>query len=448
MALAFTTPDGPPSSRVDLLTPTGRQTAVMALVPDGPLSVDGQQTAWRIDPFTGNDANAGTPAAPLRTMAAFNARQASLLVTVAQTLELVGDVIDAPLWLRGTSYAAGASLTVSGTVTTIGTATISVVTGLNPASATLQPWQLQTTGIDWTTVPIGSRLLLSNGSLGFIRNVIDANNVVCGAFCTTATASVVPVAALTITVQSLSRALPPNVQIQALDSTVVLTVRDASFDAASGLSCTAAYQNNVLVFGCEMKTVNANVISSVVGLALRGCRITLPNGGSAAIAFRSAVGFLNFTSCVFSAPATSTFIGPNAPGSTQMQHACIFNSQLIVQQGAYLQLSTSFNLQNNATAVLVDSNGVVNAGIAVITGSAGAGIGLDVRWGMLCWNGLANRPTITGGSDCRVAGVTYTYAALGSGKTASIIPVTAPPTPVVNTDPNRGPGIASICQSA
>lgn len=407
---------------------------------------NGAQTAWAIDPVLGNDQNIGTPAAPLATMAEFCERYLGVRVRVAATLQLVGDVIDSPLWLSSTRFASAGTLTISGTTATIGTATITLVTGLNTASATVQPWQLTTTGINWTTVPLGSRLLLSNGSVGFIRNVIDANNVVCGAFCTKASASIVPTTAFTITVQSLSRALPPNVTLQALDNVNTLVVQDLSFDTSNLVVCTP-FQNNVLYFGCELKAASGTTLTSVGGMQIRGSRITMPLTASTTVGFRSATGQLNLNSCVF-AGATSGFVTPNTLGSTQFQHACIQGARILVQNNAILTLSTSCNISHTTTAVQVDVGGYLNAGIVSVTGTAGTGIGVDVRCGSYIWNGASAKPTITGASDCAVAGVSYTYAALGTGKTASLLNAIPPTvTPVVNTDANRGPGIATMSQS-
>lgn len=409
----------------------------------------GLQTTWVIDPVTGDDAGDGTAQAPLKTLAEFNQRMAGNLIQVPASLQLIGDVLDAPLWLTGTRFAAGASLTVSGTVTAqAGVATISVVTPLNTASATVQPFQLTTTGKVWTSVAIGSRLSLSNGTFAWIRNVVDANNIVVGACFSLASASVVPTVGLTITLQTLSRALPPNININALDTTGVVTLRDASLENGN-VTSTAPFQGNVLVFACEIKvTGTSSAISSVGGLQLRGCLFTMA-AGTVGQLHRSAIGQLNIFSCVWTGPSGGTrTVSPNSVGHVQFQHVCMLNVQLIVQGGCFVAFNTSTNIQNTTTAIIVTTGGFINAGIASVTGSAGTGIGIDVSNGMYVWNGASGKPTISGAtSDCRVGFVTYTYAALGSGKTAAFVPVTAAPTPVINTDATRGPGIATMSQA-
>lgn len=450
MTLLLSVPNGAAGAQIELDSPaTGPFLSRVVDLSGVPDPAFGAQTSWAINPGTGSDSGPGTPAEPLRTQAEFNRRMAApMLVTVAATLQLVGDVVDAPLWLRGTAFAAGASLTVSGTATAqTGVATITLVTSLNTAGAgTLQPWQLQTTGKDWTTVALGSRLLLSNGSQGFIRNVIDANNVVVGALSTTALTTVTPTAGLTITLQTLSRALPSNVDVQAVDSTAVVTVQLCSFDTGN-LTGRAPAQGNILFFGCEIKApTGTTTLTTVGGMQVRGCRFTMA-AGSPVMTFRSAAGILNIFSTVWSGATTAT-VTPNSPGHHQWQHACLLGAQVLVQGSALLQVASSFNIQHTTTAVRLDTMGQLNAGITIVTGSAGAGTGIDVRCGIFIWLQLANRPTITGANDCAVAGVVYTYAALGSGKTAALLDAIPPTvTPVGNTDPNRGPGIATLAQS-
>lgn len=407
----------------------------------------GLQTSWVIDPLTGDDAGNGTAQAPLKTLAEFNSRMAGNLIQVPATLQLLGDVIDQPLWLSSTRFAAGASLTVSGTVTpSATTATISVVTSLG-SSATVQPWQLTTTGINWTLIPIGSRLLLSNGSVGFIRSVIDANNIVCGAFGTITTASVVPVAALTITVQALSRALKPNLNIQALDTGIVLTVRDFSFDPGN-LSTVATHQSNILFFGNEFRSSTvAETFSAVGGVLYRSSRHSMATGSPITL-FRAACGQLNTFNTLFAGATTGT-VGMNTPGHVVFQHTCISQASISVSGGGLLALNTSCNIQHQTVGVIVDTYGFINAGTCIVAGSASISIGIDVRTGWFIWNGTANRPTITGGtSECRVGFVNYTYVQLGSGKTSGLLNA-IPPTlqTLINTDANHGPGLAIMGQS-
>jgi len=406
----------------------------------------GLQTAWAIDPLTGNDEGPGTVAAPLRTMAEFNARWQNILARVPATLQLVGDVLDQPLWLRGTNFATGASLTVSGTVTTSPTvATITVVTGLNVAGATLQPFQLTTTGIDWTTVALGSRLLASNGSIAWIRNVVDANNVVVGAFSTSATISVVPTAGLTLSVQTLSQALAPNLNISAVDKTTVVSIKDLSFTTCS-FSTNATFSGNLLINGCEFKSELSAIVKSVGGLTLRASRFTMV-AGSSVLTFVAAASALNVFAAVFSG-ATSGAISSSSSGTVVHQHTCILNAQLSVTQGAFVSMNTSCHIQHTTVAVLIDTLGFLNTGICSISGSAGASIGVDVRCGWFIWNSTG-KPTITGATDCRVGNVTYTYAALGDGKTSSYLDAVPPVTNLLlNTGATRGPAIATMSRNA
>ena len=449
MALLFSSPKGPAGALIELDSPTGNILSPVVEFFGVPDPAFGAQTDVAINPGTGNDAGPGTVAQPLRTMGEFNRRYAGLLVTAAATLQLVGNVLDAPLWLRGTSFGPGASLTVLGTVTALAAATITLVTGLNTAGATLQPFQLTTTGIDWTTVPLGSRLLASNGTFAWIRNVIDANNVIVGSFASLVSTSVVPTAGLTLTVQALSQAQPPNLSIQALDSTGVVTMRDLAFVGANVVS-QAPFQANVLIFACEIQVQGqASVVSSVGGIQFRSIRWTMLAAASI-VTYRCSGAQLFLLSAVWSGATTGT-INANVPGGfIVMQHATIQLATLAVSTMGALQLNTSCNINHTTTAVIVDTNGFLQAGTCVVTGTAGSGVGIDLRCGLYIWTGAGGRPTISGATaDCRVALVPYTYAALGQGKTAALLDAIPPTvTPVVSGDLNRGPGIATLSRAA
>ena len=170
----------------------------------------------------------------------------------------MGDVLDAPLWLRGTAYAAGASLTVTGTRTVLGTATINVVTPLGTAGTF--PWQLTTTGINWTTAPLGSQLRFSTGHVGFIAEVLGANDVVVGAIAApgVSLAPITPTVASTVDLVSLSRALPPLLIFSAqINNAAAVFLQDLSFDppVAGGVNgYLFAGGGQTQFFGCELRT--------------------------------------------------------------------------------------------------------------------------------------------------------------------------------------------------
>ena len=402
----------------------------------------GLQTAWAIDPVNGSDdpEQPGTPARPLATMREFNDRMRGALLTVPATLQLVGNVIDSPLWLRYTTFDTAGSLVVSGTVTTLlTTATVTVVASLNTAGAQ-QPWQLTTTGINWTVVPIGSRLSFSNGTFAFIRNVIDANNVAVGPLSAfTGSVSVTPTAGLTIVVQALSRALMPTFVIVTAKTGATVTMQHLSFDAGN---FTSALPATFQIQGCELNFANNQVISCSGDLCtFRTCRITHVT----TVIARNVFGRAAFTSCVFSCATSGGVQVDRTGGLVVFTQCCLFQATLTLQFGGYVFLAQSFNISHTTTAVNVQSGGTLNCSTCILSGSAGAGVGIAVDAGWVYWTGLANRPTLTGGAgDCTVAGVTYTYAALGQGKTAAFDSTLAP---VTNTFVGRGPGVATFSEN-
>lgn len=411
MALVFTTPDGPAGARPEFVTPTGgRQVSVVADMTSAASPVWGLQTAWAIDPLTGNDANVGTPAAPLRTMGEFNARMLVQFVSVAQTLQLVGDVLDQPLWLIGTRYASGASLTVRGTRTDVASGTVNVVAGLGAGG--IRPWQLTTAGMDWTLVPVGAQVRFSTGQTSMILEVIDANNVIVGAIGTiSGNTSAAPTVGSTVTAATLSRALPPMVLAQGLGTTFTfqLVLTDLSFDAAHDYVLRGGVP--VQIFGCELKVPAVQGMFSTDNPAnVKCCRLTYTGAGSWNWAPKQD---LNTSGLVLVGtgpqfvfhPTGRSFQGDLAANGVRFN----VNSNPFVGCGAmyFRRASGSPVLVNDGGALIV--NGPING--APLGVGQNAGFGLDTPTGRIWYVGAGNKPTVTGTSgDARVGTTTRTYA--------------------------------------
>ena len=363
----------------------------------------GSQAAWVIDPVSGDDNNPGTPSEPLKTMGEFNTRMAGLKLTaVGATMTCTADVLDEPPCFNGTRFVAGASLTCQGTLTDTATATISVVTGLGPSNT--MPWQLTTTGVDWTTVPVGSQVRFSTGQLAMIVQVVDANNVIVGAIgaAGTSVVSSAPTVASTATVASMSRMLPPLVNAvgQAVTATPQLIFRNASFDLGHLMSLQGGVQ--VQIYGCEVKVGGTtNSITSIGQHNFRCVRWTQ----TGSFAWRCA----GDTSSTYGnvAAGTGSTLFNHQQGGVSHSNLTLNGSRLSVNQ---TKISTgATHIRNAAGPVLVSSGGELVCN-GIINGSTGnTGISIDIPLGRLSYFSTS-KPTVTAASQPRVGGVTRDLA--------------------------------------
>jgi hypothetical protein len=413
VALLFSSPKGPAGALVELDSPTGNVLSPVLELFGGSNPAFGQQTAFAINPGTGSDTGPGTPAAPLRTMNEFNSRMVSLLVTVPQTLQLVGDVLDAPLWLSGTRYAIAGSLTVNGTLSDLGVATITVVTGLGPAGTF--PWQLTTTGLDWTTVPVGSQVRLSTGHVAAIVNVVDASNVTVGPIALAGTSGVIttPTVGATATPATMSRALPPVVAISAQESNQGLDVilQGISFDAPVTGSVSvpqASGSGGLQFYGCEFK-IGGFTWPVSIGFNVRACRFTM----AGTVTWRGGADNTNTFGCVCVGTGGLFFShqwGRWNHSALVLDGVRLLCNQTGISVGAVCIRNTNGPVLCNNNGVIVCNGLIASCARSVADPTSGnTGIGIDVSLGRVVYFS-GGKPTVTGASDTRVGGVAKTYA--------------------------------------
>jgi hypothetical protein len=326
-------------------------------------------------------------------------------VRVASTLSLVGNVIDAPLWLNATRFASGASLAVSGTRTDLASGTIVAVTGLGPTGT--MPWQVTTSGIAWSAsnTPVGSQVRLSTGQIAMISEIIGANDVLLGAIGApgVSVVSSTPTPGATLTVASLSRALPPivNASAQTISATSFpLNFQNLSFDPSANNywfegGCPTQF------YGCEMRLAASNFYANSP-LNLRTCRFTL----TGTLNMRAGADFINTYGLVVAGAGSTIF--NHQLGIVTHSNLNLNGARLLVT-GATAQVSAT-HIRNSAVPVLVQNSGRLQA-TGIINGSTGnTGIAIDIPLGTLSYQGASNKPTITAASDPRVGGVTRTLA--------------------------------------
>lgn len=373
----------------------------------------GQQAAWAIDPVNGDDAAFGTPSSPLKTMGELNFRLDGNLIQQATTVQCVGDVLDQPLWLSGTRIQSGASLTLSGTRTDVASGLVSVVTGLGAAG--IRPWQITTTGINWTAVPAGAQVRFSTGELAMILEVVDANNVIIGAIgALTGVTSNAPTVGSTVTAATLSRALPPVLNASGVGTrgTFQVLFRDFSFDAANDYTLCGGVPTQF--YGCELKapaTLGGNFIAENPA-NLRCSRLTCTGTGGWNL--NGSMSDLNTAGVVCVGLGAGSIANPRGRifhGDMAFNGARLsVNSNQFVSCGAmYFRrvLGVSCILVNDGGALLMNGPPVNGA-----TGAAGNTLfGIDVPTGRVWYIGAGNKPTVTGTSgDTRIGGAVKTYA--------------------------------------
>lgn len=350
----------------------------------------GTQTAWAINPATGSDIGPGTPAAPLATMGEFNKRMQNAVVSVAQTLQLVGDVTDAPLTLMGTRYTAAGSLTMSGTVTVTASGTITLVTTLLATST----YQCQTTGIVWTLADVGKRIQLSNGVVLWVEEFVDANNVIVGPG-TTNTTTTTPTN-LAFDVQSLSAALAPFINGM-FASLAAGSVTLQHLNLTGGMATQGIRTD---LFGCKFTA--ASTIQTGISTVLRGClfaaSVTVLGGGSVTFSAHTCIGGSNL-----SLQANQNTLSVSSFNNASFQ----------VSRGGYAINAGAMHFRNTANPIVIQQGaGMVNQNFT-ISGSVGnTGFGITVKASCRFTYLIAGtKPTVTGASgDTKIGSATVAYA--------------------------------------
>lgn len=368
-----------------------------------PLVDYGTQAAWAINPTLGDDADLGTPAFPLRTMQEFNARISGNFIQQATTLQLVGDVVDCALQLCGTRFKAGASLTVSGTLT-------QVALGVLSSSAAVGPgWQLTTTGIDWTAQSVASEVQFSTGHSAAISEIVDANNVIVGFLCApgVSQSAVTPTNGSAVTVSTRSRAFNSiiNCTAQAPQNLFPITLQHLSFDAALGSQSAFSVSGGcrVQMYACEQKDQGTLALA---GFNARAVKYTL----TSTMSWQSNSQTPTTFGCVVGGTGSTLF--NHQAGATSHTSLLMTGARFTANGASTVVTASNVHIRNSAGPVLCNDNANIlcSGGVAAISGSTGnTGIGIDIPSGRVAY--FSNtKPTVTGASDARVNGNAKTYA--------------------------------------
>lgn len=364
----------------------------------------GLQSNWVIDPINGDDGGVGDSSQPLRTIEEWNFRLANNTIYQPTTVTCLGDVAGTPI-VNNLALTSAASLTFAGTVTDEASFTIASVTALGPS--TTFPWQLTTTGIDWTTVTNATQMRIRNnttGDISWIVRVIDANNIEVGGYGPKLTGTLIQPPTGAYTAQSCSTIDAPFVRAFQLGlSSGISRTTFQDFDFTSG---TAYNINDICLFaGCRFTLATASPLINNAVLGVRLCQWTTPAAGTCTSrgsgiltltgsSIAGGGGFLRFLNANVS---LSTFFGNNSP-------------ILIQTMGGS---GSGINIRNTATPFTVQAGGQFQNGNVAMAGNNNTGIGITVQAGagFTYTSGGSAKPTLTGaGGDTSIGTTIRTYA--------------------------------------
>jgi hypothetical protein len=373
----------------------------------GSAGIYGLQSSWGVDEVAGNDNGVGTSVAPLRSVTELNRRLSYTSISQDTTIQLIGNV-STPLDLVNTQIAPGVSVTVSGTVTAITTGTISAVSALVGSG---YPWQVDCTGINWTTVT--DRLLVTNtGKTFWVSEVVSATRVILSAGANAAGTVQAPVNAETFTVQSLSTI--PLSYLGTLGGFVSagsifgLTLQDLHFTGGNTHPAFAATTRAKLQ-RCQID------MPSNGGLSLNGqnwslisCKIA--GNGSHQV---QATGILGFTACLFdSTAATFQF---RTPVRCTQSSVVYNNTKLDIRNTLDVQ-GGGLHIRNVAGDCLTIGAGAILVApttTSLVSGASNSvGVGITVQSGAQYLYQTSSKPTLTAASDTKIGGVGLAYSSI------------------------------------
>ncbi len=367
----------------------------------------GAQTTWFIDATNGNDGNDGeTAATALATMGELNSRLVDAVVPQNVTVQLIGDVVDTPPSFSGMKLWNNASFTVQGTLTAVATGTVSIVTALGATPAF--PYQLTTTGLDWTTVTARC-LRFNDGTFAQVGSVIDANNVVIGAKgAPTGVLTTAPIAAQTFEVLTRSLSLPPavNALAQATANGNVLTslmFRDMKWDAA----LTESYSGNVpvMVFNVEITESSNRIVRASTFVTWRLCLYTFTSNITVTVAALG--GIINGS--VFSGTGGLTIRSAgNFLYNTNYHDA----TRLTFASGMFASIGGGCFFRNVANPLIISEfSKVFSVASSIIQGTGNSGtVAIDVTSGSALQ--YVSKPTLAATNDTRIGGTITAYAGI------------------------------------
>lgn len=357
----------------------------------------GAQTDIYLDAVNGNDSDPGTQELPIKTINEFNLRIANIGLVETITLHIVGlgGATDAALALNGVHFQGPAKLVIIGESNTVANGNISAVTALQSGVT----YQLDTTGVTWSSSDVGKRLQLDTSHTCWVQEVIDADTIIVGPVCNLNDVFV-PLVGQTFAVQTLPPFTAGNFNI--LTETLQPVVDVMGFDIQPG-AIQVSGGASIRYFGCRFSYPTTNSIRSSGSAQLRGCLwqlgapLTLQGGGSVIL-------------------SSHTSIGSNVSSQIrllQCSGTSWSNTKLLVLRGSFCINLSAMHFRNTPGCVTIfQSSRMVSLNVP-LSGSVGNTLfGINVGAGCgFTWIG-ATKPSVTGngGLDAIVGTTTRTWA--------------------------------------
>ena len=319
------------------------------------------------------------------------------------------------LELIGVSLQDNFTLDIEGTLTQVGAGSIVAVTP--NASTGAAPWALQTTGIDWTAVT-AKRIELSNGTVGWVGQVIDANNVRVSTFNgETSLSNHTPVALDTFTVSSLSTVTVVNIDVYShRDNPIIFVpiantkVRIRNLDINGGSNYTSTWETAQL-WGCRIRNSRTQ---STINTIYRSCFRDTMNAQE--FISRDDSYLLVVDGCLIQdSSGVGQFWVP--AGLSSWFHGIPWTRQtdVFLQSSIFLEVLSKMHCEQFSSAAFFLAAATMIQFADVVSGSSniGASIGLGVTAAQTILYANGKKPTVTGNAgDTRVGTILTAYAGI------------------------------------
>ncbi len=375
---------------------------------DAPLADNGLQSEWYVDPDNGNDDWPGSEEFPLLTVAELNRRISGVTIQQPTNVYFLGNVTDSVELANTTMLSSTASLTIQGVRTVRASGiTVTVVTAIGPGST--YPWQLTTTGINWTTVvaAIGAlplRVDFSTGNIGMITEIVDANNIVVSVV-GNRTAFATPVAGQTLEVVTFSTAPAPLIAVFPilLQTGAPLEFTDLEFTSGGFIQILSGPPTRF--YGCIVNMASSATIFNNAVFSFRQCGIRSlgynPVQGTNTVQLSGGVVLGN---------NSSTGLNPRR-GHLTCISAMFQAAQILVSDLGYVR-GNGIHIRATLNPIIVTTGGRFFNTNVRLSGSNNTGVGISVTGGSgFTYSAGANaKPTVTGTSDTLIGAVSRSYA--------------------------------------
>ena len=386
------------------------------------LSAETLQANWFVDPIAGDDSNSGSASFPLKTGRRLGQLLSNKRFITSTVVTLLSNLpADDPINIIGSQVDLGKTFTILGADNIVATATIVTVAGrATPA----EPWALETSGIDWTTITPGEVYVrLPGGGVGWLGKVIDANNVEVSTFqgkaaddnitplATEVLSVIAPITVETMSINILASYINTTVFTNPSDVPIILESIDLNGDEQRTSDFTQIY-----MFACASR--NSRVRGDVI--SYRSCLRDMADGIEFACRDDSTI-------LVWDGGLMVDFTSQNSwiPGGIQTY---LNNFNWFLQTGIFLASSLYFNTRDEIYMEewpyeAINGFSISNVLLGkVVSGTSAVGTsrGITTTIGQVIGYVNGQQPTVSGAiADTTIGGVNTAYASIPFFNTAN-----------------------------